>query len=157
MIKRRGPCLEERFWPRVNKDTLNGCWIWLGASAPSGHGRIGNHNKVYQTHRVSWELEYGSIPAGLCVLHKCDNPRCVNPEHLFLGTQIENLKDMDQKKRRRVGVGIRNANAKLNNESVMEIREKYSSGSFTKTALSEKYGVSQSTIRQVVERKTWRL
>lgn len=91
--------VEERFWNLIRK--TNTCWIWLGGLRRNyGQFRVGNH-KV-NAHRFSWEIHYGEIPEGLVVCHKCDVPFCVNPEHLFLGTQQDNLKDMFDKGRGKV-------------------------------------------------------
>jgi hypothetical protein len=102
----RGP-IEERFWDKVNRDGpipahmahLGPCWVWT-ASTRGGYGSIGISGRMERSHRVSWELANGPIPAGLCVLHHCDNPLCVNPGHLFLGTKKDNAKDMYSKGRR---------------------------------------------------------
>lgn len=145
----------ERFWERVNIGGKNECWIWLGACVPSGHGRVGDNNKVLVAHRVSWELTNGSIPNNLFVLHKCDNPPCVNPRHLFLGTQTDNMKDMDLKGRRRWGTMETHRKAKLNKEKVLEIRNSFSTGS-KKKDLAKIYGVQETTINQIVNNRTWR-
>lgn len=92
--------IEGRFWRKVNKSGENGCWIWT-ANKSRGYGLIST--KKYQSpkkaHRLSWEMHHGEIPEGLEVLHKCDNPSCVNPDHLFLGTQLDNIKDAVSKNR----------------------------------------------------------
>ena len=96
--ERRRP-LYDRFWEKVR--TGKGCWEWQGGRAAFGHGLIhlGNGNKLVQAHRVAWELANGPIPDGLCVLHHCDNPPCVRPTHLFLGTLGDNARDMVAKGR----------------------------------------------------------
>lgn len=77
-----------------------GCWLWLGRTAPNGYGRMGaGRNRQYAAHRVSWEFHRGPIPAGLIVCHKCDTRRCINPDHLFLGTHADNARDRDAKGR----------------------------------------------------------
>lgn len=78
-----------------------GCWIWMGPTKIDGYGRINVNQRNCHAHRISWELYKGPIPQGMCVLHRCDTPSCVNPHHLFLGTKIENNKDRDNKKRTR--------------------------------------------------------
>lgn len=90
---------EIRFWENVKKSDT--CWLWIGSTRPNGYGRmeVSRENKTYATHRFSWELHNGVIPDGLFVLHKCDIPLCVNPNHLFLGTQNTNMKDRSTKKR----------------------------------------------------------
>jgi hypothetical protein len=95
--------LEERFWPKVNKTAPNGCWEWTACTNELGYGwiaagtRQGRHLKA---HRVSYALAFGEVPEGMSVLHRCDNPLCVKPSHLFLGTQADNMADMIRKGRK---------------------------------------------------------
>lgn len=99
--------LATRFWSKVLK--TDGCWLWMGARHPQGYGNIGlpkDENGRYpigKAHRVSWELHNGPIPAGLLVMHRCDNPPCVNPDHLFVGTVGDNVRDSASKGRLRPG------------------------------------------------------
>jgi hypothetical protein len=96
-MKERNP-LVERLLSRVTR-TGSGCWEWQGSRTRWGYGRIGIDQTVYLTHRVSWEIHHGPIPSGSWILHHCDNPRCVNPEHLFLGDHTANMRDMAAKGR----------------------------------------------------------
>jgi hypothetical protein len=102
---RRGPVivpLEERFWLKVQKTET--CWLWIGAHHPQGYGNITvSKGKTKPAHILSWEIHFGPIPEGMKVLHSCDNPPCVKPDHLFLGTQTQNIADMDAKGRRSRG------------------------------------------------------
>jgi hypothetical protein len=103
-LRHREPgTLEERFWAKVNKS--GECWEWLGTKNPGGYGCFKVNYKMRKAHRVAYELGHGSIPADLCVLHRCDNPGCVRPDHLFLGTRSENMQDMQKKGRGRGGDG----------------------------------------------------
>lgn len=87
----------ERFWQRV--DMGGACWRWMGARLPAGYGRLSFQRRSMYAHRVAYLLTYGVIPEGLCVLHRCDNPPCVRPDHLFLGTQTDNARDRERKNR----------------------------------------------------------
>lgn len=146
----------ERFWGRVEKEGHpKECWEWKGATT-KGHGTIRISRKQYYTHRLSWEIHYGS-PGTLDVLHQCDNGRCVNPEHLFLGTQQDNMQDMNKKGRRRTRPlrGEENSQSKLTWDEVREIRIRYSNGGVTIRQLSQDYGVSPGTIGFIIDNKTW--
>ena len=107
----RSDAKKARFWDRVQlvhgarKLSFPGCWEWQGSRFRNGYGRICVRGKRIGTHRYVWEVERGAIPPGMCVLHRCDNPRCVRPDHLFLGTNSDNTQDMVQKRRHRGGGG----------------------------------------------------
>jgi hypothetical protein len=96
--------LKERFLSHVSPEPMSGCWLWEASTGPKGYGQFmvveEEGNRVYRAHRMAWLLFRGSIPGRLYVLHKCDTPPCVNPDHLFLGTQLVNLTDAKQKGRR---------------------------------------------------------
>lgn len=105
----------KRFWPRVNK--TRGCWIWTGARIADGYGQIWLNRKVIYTHRLSYELSFGKIPNGMNVLHDCDNPKCVRPSHLFLGTDLDNALDKASKGR----CGLKGKRWKISNMIEVEI------------------------------------
>lgn len=142
----------ERFWGKVQKsDNPNDCWIWL-ASQRQGYGQIslgGQNGTIEYAHRVVYELTFGEIPNGMYVCHHCDNHACVNPNHLFLGTQKDNLDDMTRKGRR--PVGEQHGRHKLTNDEVTEIRERRPEGLL---ALSKLFGVSMAQISRIANRKS---
>jgi len=143
-----------RFWKKL-KIADNGCWEWDGHTNGDGYGEISirqSHLKylVVGCHRVAWMLVYGTIPDGQCVLHKCDNPTCCNPLHLFLGTQLENIAD-----RTRKGRTQRRGRPKLTKEQVIEIRRLASIGTLTKVEISKLFNVQNAAISKVVLRQRW--
>lgn len=146
--------LEQRFWAKVHKTDT--CWLWTGAKS-RGYGQIGRGGKAIKTHRVSWELHNGPIPAGddyhgMCVLHTCDIPACVNPDHLFLGTNADNVVDMIAKGRRASTSGEAHHNAKLAAEQVLEIRSRQRQ---TQQALAKEFDISREQIRDIRSGKSW--
>ena len=144
----------EKFWSQVDKDP-GGCWLWTGPTINSGYGNC-RVNSVRLAHRVSWTLEHGPIPDGLQVLHVCpdgDNKLCVNPAHLFLGTQRTNLRDAQRKGCLRRGES--HPAARLFEEEVRCIRRRYAEGGTSCHELGRKYGVSHEAIRKIVRKATW--
>lgn len=140
----------QRFWNRVHK--TDGCWEWKASKVYNGYGRMWFDNKKQRAHRISYQLLIGPIPDGMLVCHKCDNPGCVNPDHLFLGTSADNTRDMD-KKGRRVSI-YGGGNHKLTWEQVCEIRSKRKEGR-TSISLSIEYGISYRHIRDIIHGKYW--
>ena len=140
------------FWTRVGPPKEKGCREWLGGLDGRKHyGCLGFNGRIDKAHRVSYFITYGSLN-GLCVLHKCDNMICVEPTHLFLGTQEENIKDMVEKGRQASACGEKHGMSKLTSVSVDEIREHRKNGIPVKE-IAVKYGVHWSTIYNVC--KTW--
>ncbi len=131
-----------------------GCLVFKGPTTLDGYGQLGWQGRVYGTHRLSYIERYGSIPAGKSVLHRCDNPRCIEPDHLFLGSQEDNVRDMDDKGRRRNrdARGERNNSAKLTYRKVEAIR----ASRLPPRVLAERYGVSRSLISMILNQKIWR-
>jgi hypothetical protein len=136
----------------------NDCWLWTGHKHYLGYGLLNRKGKVWKAHRWSWTIFNGVIPDGMLILHKCDVRNCVNPNHLFLGNQKDNMMDMAKKGR---GVypclkGEKNAMSKLTLEKVKEIRKTYSINKETMKTIAERYKVSPMTINRVINYKLWR-
>lgn len=140
------PTSEERFWSKVDKTTS--CWEWIGCKV-RGYGQFGFEGKVQYAHRVSWKLLNGD-PLDLKVLHKCDNPSCVNPNHLFLGTQKENIDDMLSKNRQ--VKGEQKPDVKLTKKQVLEIRH----SKLSQRKLSKLYNVCPSHVWHIKNHKKWK-
>lgn len=130
------------------------CWEFQ-AHKVFGYGRIRFQGKYIGAHRLSYILEHGEIPEGLDVLHSCDNPGCVNPKHLFLGTHTENMQDMLSKGRGHKARGQNNGDNKLTPEQVMYIREKHAREKTKHRDLAKEMGVARNTIYCILSRKTW--
>lgn len=149
--------IEQRFWEKVNKTST--CWIWTSANDYT-YGLFSVKGKRVKAHRFSWELHNGPIPKGkgyhgICVCHKCDIPLCVNPNHLFLGTNKDNMIDRNLKKRHAVMKGIKNPKCKLTESQVLDIRSRpIYRGS--QPVLAKEFGVVQSVISAIITRKIWR-
>lgn len=139
------------FISKVKIDESTGCWEWA-KSKVSEYGRFYYRGLTRKAHRVSYELHVGLIPKGIFVCHRCDNPRCVNPEHLFLGDQTQNMADMVVKGRQPRVRGSRNGNSKLTEDEVRSIR---SAEGLTHQALADKFGVGQPLITMIRNRKIW--
>lgn len=147
--------LSERFWERVDRSALSpgGCWTWLGASDRNGYGMVSWEKKRRLAHRVAWELERGSLD-GQCCLHKCDTPSCVNPDHLFLGSQLENIADMDAKGRRWRPALDRHPRRKLSSHDVVDVVSLRAFGARV-CDLAAAFGVAGSTISMIVTGRNW--
>ncbi len=161
---------EERFWSKVERRGADECWPWRAYQDPLGYGALRWDGKVEDAHRVSWRLANGPIPEGLGVLHRCDNPECVNPQHLFLGTPGDNARDRVQKGRNADIKGDRNpsrihrlsmprgeghTSAKLTEQQVRAIRNAAASGTSC-CELGRQYGLNNASIGRIVRRITWR-
>ncbi len=146
----------DRFEARIEFDPNGGCWLWSGAPVSGGYGRLRVDGIQVRAHRLSWEWFKGPIPEGLLVCHKCDVPSCVNPDHLWLGTNDDNLKDMAAKGRGRSGAvgGEKHGSAKLTNAKVMDIVERLGRGENC-CSIARDFGVTHPTIRDIKVGKTW--
>lgn len=170
-----------RFWAKVNKDgpTMprmeTPCWVWT-ANKAGGYGHIKVGRKMMKAHRISWTLSNGPIPHdgsahGICVCHRCDNPACVNPSHLFLGTNADNVRDRDSKGRHnpprgdkngsrlhpeRIPRGESQGSSKLTTDKIIAIRAIYAAGGISHRQLGIQFGVCVSAIGHIITRKNWK-
>lgn len=173
------------FWDRVERGREHECWNWKGALTHDGYGRFGFKRKTRLAHRVAFRMQVGEIPDGLCVCHRCDNPKCVNPSHLWLGTNWDNTLDSLHKGRHAIqsrsswaAKHKKNAlrgddhpfrkdptlhcfgegvnTAKLNASQVIRIRKLHASGKFGPKSLACRFGVSVSNIDFIISGKTWK-
>jgi hypothetical protein len=147
----------ERFWRYVEK--TDGCWLWTGCLNRTGYGvitvRAGLH---IEAHRLSWEIHRGPIPEGLEVCHHCpagDRPNCVNPDHLWLGTHEDNMRDRSTKGRWR-RLGLQNSGEPLDEETARRVREARSGGQ-SERAVARAFGLSRWAVRVICEGRTWRV
>lgn len=146
--------LQARFWSKV--DTSGQCWIWTGARPRHGYGHIGDGaGKVLKAHRLSWMIHNGPIPSGMCVCHNCpsgDNPACVNPSHLFLGTHKDNSTDMVAKGR--ASRGEHSPNTHLTADDVRVIRTLLDSG-MSQRDIAYRFAISRPAVSMIKTRRTW--
>ena len=142
---------EERFWSNV-KHKPGGCWEWTSYRHNQGYGLFKIKKTSYKAHRVSYEMEYGPIPNGMCVCHKCDNPPCVNPKHLFLGTQKDNMQDAANKGRLGKSKGSKNGWSKLTEKQVVAIRK----DTRLHREIAKDYNVTRSVISGIKRRYSWK-
>lgn len=143
---------ERKFWERV--DMSGDCWEWQRATTGEGYGNLWIDGKNVRAHRYSYSLAHGPIPEGMCICHHCDNPVCVRPSHLFMGTNGDNIRDAFAKGKfdRR---GEKNANSKLCADDVHKIRQLYSIG-IPQSMLTKAWGISHPHINRIVHNKCWR-
>ena len=172
VLAQRRPSREERFWAKVAK--TDGCWEWTGHRNADGYGILGTGPRgavVHEfAHRVSWQLHFGAIPDGMLVCHHCDNPPCVRPDHLFIGTNAANTRDRDRKGRHRtlrgdehpqrldpskVLRGEAHGNAKLTAADVRAIRQRRAAGE-PLAAIAVDYGIRIAAVSSIAKRRTWK-
>lgn len=155
--ERKNP--EERFWAKVQKQEGDGCWEWTAALHRNGYGHFSIGYRDAYSHRYSYEISVGPIPDGMCVCHKCDNRKCVRPDHLFLGSHAENIADRDAKGRTATGTnghyptGERHHNAKLTDDQVRDLRRRYTTERVTQRALAAEFGVSYDSVKSIIQNR----
>lgn len=146
----------KNFWERVDVQGEDDCWLWKGAIGNrGGYGSLNYEGRSLQAHRVSYHLTCDD-PGELYVLHKCDTPLCCNPKHLFLGTQLDNMRDMIRKGRKRQVKGEEHGRHKLTEWQVLELRREAAQEGVTKVSLANKYGISAPTVGDIVRHKLWK-
>ncbi|MGH2465391.1 MAG: HNH endonuclease [Candidatus Limnocylindrales bacterium] len=143
---------DQRFLAHVDL-TAVGCWEWQGTRHPDGYGVVRIGSTGVPAHRVSWFLTYGPIPTGQWVLHHCDNPPCVRPDHLFLGDQAANMRDAHEKGRMHPGEA--HGRHKLTEAEVLDIRIRYRAGGVRQIDLAAEFNVNRTTISAIVRRQLW--
>ncbi len=140
----------DRFWRSVKKTKT--CWLWTASTDTNGYGQIRNNGRAITVHRFSYELHKGKIPNGnwygtMCVMHTCDIPSCVNPNHLILGTQQDNIKDRDNKGR---------MSCKINKKIADKIRKLYKPYKVSQYKLAKKFGIARGTVEDIIHNRIWR-
>lgn len=143
---------EARFWQKVHIGEA--CWPWLGARTSAGYGQLvyGRHPQKIYAHRFSYELHFGAIPHGMVICHKCDNPACVRPDHLFVGSQADNMADCSAKGR--IAHGARSGSARLSEVDVLEVRRRVAAGELHRVIAAD-FGVARSTVSLIATGKRW--
>lgn len=147
-----GTPADVRLWRKIERGGPDDCWPWLASVNPAGYGRLNVGGKFIKAHRLAWESTNGPIPSGLHVLHRCDNPRCCNPRHLFLGTHADNMADLFAKRRR--AYGERHWMARLTERDVIEMRAMRSAGE-SYQEIARRFGVARMTAKNAILGKTW--
>ena len=154
----------ERFWSKVDIRNTDGCWNWIASKNKKGYGEFYLKNVPHlHAHQISWMIVRGNISNGMCVLHKCDNPSCVNPTHLFLGTNQDNVNDKMTKGRWKSKFlygknhpqhGTNSKFNKLSDSDVLKIRELKAQGN-TLRGLAKQFGVSHGVINNIIQKRKW--
>lgn len=154
--------LKERLYSKIKVDPISGCWEWTGAKDKAGYGRINVGSRkdksrhCERAHRLSYTLSVGKIPDGMEVCHKCDNPSCINPDHLFVGTRQDNVDDRERKGRNVVKTGEESKRSKLTKKDVKNARWERAHKGTSYQKLADKYGVAKKTIQNAIKGVNWK-
>jgi len=143
----------EDVWEKINIGGEDDCWEWVGNIRKDGYADFTVGGKKILVHRAAYQTRIKEIPKDICVLHTCDNRKCCNPKHLFLGTQCDNIKDMIKKERN--AKGNQYPNTKLNKEKVFKIKKLYSTNKYSQKELAKQFNVDASEISRVINNKIW--
>ena len=146
----------DRFYNKVNKDTPTGCWEWTAGLDKDGYGTFKLDGKKWRAHRLSWIIAKGDIPEDIVVCHTCDNRKCCNDSHLFLGNNSMNTYDAIRKRRKADTSGEANGRAILTENKVIEIRYLCEQGLLSQKEISERTGISQALISMIKTKKIWK-
>ena len=149
---KKGTTFWDRVYNHVRKD--RDCTLFIGSRDSCGYGRINREGKLVRLHRAVWERDHGAIPRGHVVMHTCDRPACIEPAHLRIGTQRQNIADMDKKGRRRALVGSEQSRAKLTESDIPRIRAMLAEG-YTCVAIGKIFGVTDMMIRHIKKGRAW--
>ena len=144
-----------RFWAKVDVRGEDECWEWSGAHDRDGYGTMNVGARPYGAHRIVLAMTTGGTPDSRLACHMCHNPGCVNPTHLYWGTPADNVRDMMGAGRQRFLRGEEAASSKMSREQVVAVRDEYTTGELSQTALAEKYAISQGAISKIVRNETW--
>jgi hypothetical protein len=147
--------IKQKIEANVEKCPMSGCWLWFGTADPRGYGRMWTGGPLTRrAHRASYEAHVGPIPSGACVCHRCDTPACVNPAHLFMGTQVENVADMTSKRRQQRGA--QRPLARLTESAVRDIRRRLAAGERIHQAVeAQRLGVARVQVWRVIHGLSW--
>lgn len=140
---------------KIHNTKNSKCWVWSRGTDVGGYGKFKINCKQHKTHRMSYQIFVGEIPKGKFVLHKCDNPPCCNPKHLFIGSQADNVKDRDNKNRGYDRRGEKHPQSKLTEEDIREIRRLYSTGYYYQKDLGKAFGITQAIVSKIHKRQIW--
>ena len=140
---------------KIDKSNPDACWVWTANTIKDGYGHVRENGKMKLAHQIAWERVYGEIPENIKVCHSCDNPPCVNPKHLFLGTQKQNMEDMSRKGRHHDVAGYKHSRRKLSGDDIIAIRSIARGNNVFKKEIGQIFGISITHVTRIVNRESW--